>query len=556
MATDGVKRLLLAMGGLACAMPIAFGASLARDDGAVAACDEAVVRTLGRGYTGVFHGLDAMATFPLGAQAHWASLASVGLLGLLCFVLAWQQARLGPYGLGVATAFVGTAIAGFALPVQREAVLVFGSVLGAALTLVPVVEGIPTGLAWAAVGLGLSHDVPTGIACVAALGCSRVVRRERAAIRHIPWVSVGLIPIAWMLWRRHMAPEASVDVGWFAGWLGDGSHAGGVPLAVLRAELGIVALGFATVGLVAGLRNETTRSAAAGLLAIVVVGAGTVVVGAPAGPIRYGSAFLAALAALAVLAAGGMSVAARAIATAKVPLARASAAMVVVIELAVPIRMADDTSLAVSKAPADATGSWNAHVFGDLPKNAVLLVPDGRLLLRARAAQATGALRADVMVLPTHGLSSRVIGIALARDALLVPVVRDLTLYGVPEELSLSQLAAARPVLVAFDAGWDRSFAKHLVPQGAFDRYYVEPRGGIERFKASAESTMDEALMALVRRSPALAEATKELAKARVRAANAAGERDYVEAATSELHRIDTMPDGVEAHVRATRSRR
>ena len=57
----------------------------------------------------------------------------------------------------------------------------------------------------------------------------------------------------------------------------------------------------------------------------------------------------------------------------------------------------------------------------------------------------------------------------IAREPLVAPLVRDLALYGAPEELSLSQLAATRPLLVAFDPRWDKRFARHLVPQGAFD---------------------------------------------------------------------------------------
>ncbi len=90
---------------------------------------------------------------------------------------------------------------------------------------------------------------------------------------------------------------------------------------------------------------------------------------------------------------------------------------------------------------------------------------------------------------------------------------------------------------------WDKRFARHLVPQRAFDRYFVEPRGAVERTRALAP--MDAATLATVLVDPPLAEATSDLLRARANAANAAGERDYEAAATAELARVtpwDAIP--------------
>jgi len=237
-----------------------------------------------------------------------------------------------------------------------------------------------------------------------------------------------------------------------------------------------------------------------------------------------------------ILAACGMAWVVSFVAKAKVPFAKASAAMIVLLELAIPVRVADDTSLAMARAGSDATAKWNARTFADLPHDAVLLLPSARLFLRARAAAAMGAVRPDVIVLPTFGLGSRAMSHELTREALLGPVVRDLALYGAPEEFSLSQLAATRPLFVAFDARWDKLFARHLVPRQAFDRYFVEPRGGIERLKAF--TPLDEPTMHDFAASLPLADATRDLLSARAVAATATGEREYADAAIAELGRI------------------
>src|SRR6185295_18115239 len=98
-------------------------------------------------------------------------------------------------------------------------------------------------------------------------------------------------------------------------------------IAIARGELGAVALAFAAGGAVALVRSKITRPIAASLIAIAIAGAVFPALGAPAGPARFGGALLAGLAAISVLAAAGMAAVVALVAKAKVPLARASAAM-------------------------------------------------------------------------------------------------------------------------------------------------------------------------------------------------------------------------------------
>lgn len=523
-----MRRSTLFLGALAVAVPTTLAALFAKGDGVSASCDEAVLRTLGRGYTGVFHGLDGLVALPFGAHPQWASMGCAGLLGLVVF--AAVRPRLSRSLAGV-LAFVAAFLATITLPVVRESTLAFGTVLGAALALVPLIQGVPGGVRVAAVALALSCDVPTGVAAGVALASSEWPRR-----RDVLWALVGVVPILWMLVRRRVSPESSLDVGPLSGWLGDGAQH--VPPSegwrIIHEQLGLFAVTLAIVGVVASWRasRRWTLSAVA-LFAFGLVGP---VLGAPTGPTRYGSSLLAALAVTAMFTASGIASLAEVVARARIPMARTSAALIVVLCLALPARIADDTTLALSSAPPDPTAAWNERVLGGLPRDAVLLLPTPELVRRAKAARAAGALASSVLLVSVHGTSG--VGRAIVTEPLLTPVLRDLVLYGAPEELSLSELAAARPVLVAFDARWSRSLAKHLVPEGLFDQYLVEPRGAIEREKTLAAASIDEPTMTAIRKVPTLASATVALLRARVLAARATGERDYVQGATSELLRI------------------
>ena len=541
------KRWLDVAGGV-CAAIVPLAVGLARGgDGIEASCDAAVVRVVGRGYTGGLHGLDAMLGAPLGAHAHFATLGCAVGLGVVAYVLARRLTRTTvPDAFGVVLAVIAAALATLTFPAQRESMLVGGSVLGAVLVLGPVLlasVGARSAFVAGAVGLAATYDAPTGVAAAAACAAVWLASGAKRSWSALAAALVGVVPVAWMLLRRDAAPDASLDAPFFSGWLGEGGRAAprAVAWTVARSELGVVALAAAAYGAVLALRSRVARPIGAALASVVVAGVAASALGAPAGPDRFGAALLAALAATSVLAAMGMGAVVLAVANARVPLARASAAMIVLLELAIPARVADDASLAIRKLGPGETHRWNARVFGGLPHDAVLVVTTSRMLLRARAAATTGELRGDVLVVARSGVSGRAIGRLIAREPLLAPVVRDLALYGAPEEFSLSELATARPLFVAFDAsmsGWDTRFARHLLPQGAFDRYFVEPRGGAERMKAFATCALDESVARAIAADPALRDATRDILVSRALAGAAAGERDYARAATVELERV------------------
>lgn len=525
----------MAFGVASGAIPLAFAIVHARaSSGIEAACDEGVVRVLGHGYTGVLRGLDAFVTAR-------GPVVCAALLGVVTFVVARRLVRAAAPSspvLALVLATVAAALASTTFPAQREAAIVSGGTLGALLVMLPcalALEGAPAIATFASLGLAATYDVPVASTATSALVVLLVASRTRVKPIWVGAMIVGAIPLAWMAWRRSVAPEASLDVAPFANAMGEGAEHGARTIAVTiaRSELGVIALAFAALGAFVAMRSRVTRAAGASLAAIVLVGAAMTALGAPAGPARFSGALLAMLASLAIFSACGMAAIASFVGSAKIPAARASAMMIVLLEIAVPVRVMDDATLAMSKRHgAEDTAKWNARVFGDLPRGALLLLPTARLFLRASAARASGALRDDVIVIPTFGLGARATSVAIVREPLVSPLVRDLALYGAPEEFSLSELAATRPTFVAFDPRWDKRFARHLLPEHAFDHYFVEPRGASDRLKAFVPGELHDDV-----EDATLALATRDLLRARALAAAATGEREWTDATLAELRR-------------------
>jgi hypothetical protein len=296
--------------------------------------------------------------------------------------------------------------------------------------------------------------------------------------------ALGLAP--WLLAVVNLrAAHAPLLPSLVSGWIPTRAGAAGAPPA-LFAELGTALPVLAIAGAVAALLRARVRAAASALVTLVACGATAAWAGAAHGPSRFAGVWLAATAALCVLAGVALQAIVLWVAEARVPFARASAAMIVLLELALPVAEADE-SLANDRSPerARAASSWNDLTFGVLPPRTVVLATDPRLVERARAARAVGELRGDLAVVAVSRAGVSLEPRALAGDAALVPLRRDLELSGGPSESSLSSLATVRPVVMVYESAWGRAIARHLVPSSVFlDGFAPEPRGASDRRRA------------------------------------------------------------------------
>ena len=168
----------------------------------------------------------------------------------------------------------------------------------------------------------------------------------------------------------------------------------------------------------------------------------------------------------------------------------------------------------------------------------MVLVADRGTMRRVASARAAGEMRGDLVVVPAYDVQGRAGQRALLTEPRLARLYRDMALGIPPEELSLAQLSAQRPLLGTFDPKWDRTLSRHLVPAGLTSRFETEPRGASDRKKAlDAFLASKERLVRITvaKKDAELAAATAALLRARAVGLAATGERDLLSRALDDL---------------------
>ncbi len=501
-----------------------------------AAHDEGVVRAVGLGWVGAWRAMDApfaalLEWVPLGtrvARAAVASTVACGVAGGALFVMARRLVRrVADTGvLGTVVAGIASLAATLSPAWQVEGCAPAGSCFGALLVLLAGAlggDGGPEGLRALVCGLAMAYEPLVGVAAIAAAAAGGAVQWRRA----LPWFALGWAPFMIGLARR-VSPLATA-AGLFARSLGErGESPAGAPLALLQ-EVGTLSCVAALAGLVVAWRAPEARRAVIAFAAVVAVGVVAMAGGAPAGPSRYGAPVLAGIGAAYAIAAVALQAIVRLVDQARVPFARASASMILVLEAVIPARAADDASVRADERQATASAAWNDAAFGELPADTALLVGDPGVHARLLATRAAGEMRPDVAVVPLFDLAGPAALHELARDPSLRSLWHDATLVGPPQEVSLSALASSRPITLPYDPAWERALARHLVPVGLFGRFEPEPRGASDRRRALDETApARDALARLAASDRELQALTASLLRARLVAFAAAGERDVI----------------------------
>jgi hypothetical protein len=229
----------------------------------------------------------------------------------------------------------------------------------------------------------------------------------------------------------------------------------------------------------------------------------------------------------------------RLVARARIPFAKASAAMIVLIELTFPVHFADDAIARSLERARGQASTWDDVAWGTLPAGSVLMVSDARIMRRIVASRAAGVLRGDLAIIPTYDLDGPIARRELAHEPKLAPFWRDMAITTLPEEFSLSSLAASRPLALVYDARWEHGLARHLVPVGLVARFETEPRGASDRRHALdgfaprrdrlARATINERDLELI-------QSTAILLRARAIALAATGDKDLVMRGIDDLH--------------------
>jgi hypothetical protein len=564
---EGVPTAGVAIGGALrgfCAAVVAAFAALGAVSVGPAVHDDGIVRAVGAGYTGAFRALDLWVAspamlLPFGTRAFRAGLASAfvaGLCAYLLFDVARELAFAAPRALerigwggpasprqdrlAVVVSAVAVLAALLAPSWQSEAAAPAGAVTGAAIVLAAlrVRTMVPAGLV---LGLATSYEPFVLLAALAAMAPELVenVRREsewrRSAGHALAGFAVGLMPLALGIVAMRRVPELALDVPLFT-FLQHGVPASLKTFALT--EIGFLLLVATGAGIALALLVPSVRRSLLSLAAVAVVGALAVQLGAHAGPNRFDAVVLAALACALVLGATTLAAVVLAIARARVPFAEASAALVVVLELVLPVRAIDETLTRREAHAKHGAAVWTDIAWGGAPPAAVLLVPDRGTMRRIASARASGDMRGDLVVVPAYDVQGREGQHALIREPKLAALYRDMALGIAPEELSLAQLGSQRALLAAFDPKWDRTLARHLVPVGLLSRFEPEPRGASDR-KHALESFLPAkdrlVRIAVAKRDPELAAATATLLRSRAIGMAATGEREMLSRALDDL---------------------
>jgi hypothetical protein len=491
-----------------------------------------------------WHALDAMvghllALVPLATRAARAALGAtlaLALAGAVAFglVRALLDACAETRRLGAVVAAVSVSLPLAGVAWQSEGSAIGGASTGAVLALLPLamlvvrVDGVvPRHAASFCLGLAAGYEPLVGGCALAGVAVfsvlsvlggqaprpSSMAAWKAAASPAAASFAAGLAPLV-VACGRVRASGGSVLASLATPWPAAGGaslHAS--PWAVLQADTGPVTLLLAAGGIVLGSLSVRARPVTAALGALALAGVASGWVYPRSGADHASGPHLAALVAVSGLAGVAMQGIVRAVARAKVPFARATAAMVL-IEIVLPVEAADE-ALARPHHRDQATAGWDDVTWGELPPGAVVVLTDERFCRRALAARARGALRDDVSIVmgSAPGASSRRV---LASDPLLLPLWRDLEIFGAPAEASLTALAAARPVAMSYEPRWGRGIAVHLVPDGVLDRFETEARGASDRRSAMAAfAPRRDRLRGWIRGEPELESITARMLRAR-----------------------------------------
>ncbi len=519
--------------------------------------DEAVVRALGLGWTGAFRALDVVAAslfqvLPLGTRAFRAGLGSAGLSGVsggLLFILAKRllaacksAPRVGP--IVAALASVVASLSGAWIV---ESSVAGSSILGVVLGLLPIVlvSTQPEPRNWTllagALGLAVSYEPLVGlVACAGSLAyvaCAGALPGRSALLGCVLALFASLVPVGVSWAYGHFASVRLADAAWPSP-LGEGTHLGARGVVdLIRSELGWMLAGSGLVGAARALVARRSRGPGAAILGMLLASALAVALGAPAGPWRFGAPALLFVGAVAVLAAVPLQWGVAAVAEAKVPLAPASAAMVVLLALTVPVLTLDDAMARSEVRAKDGSRAWDDAAFEALPAGTLLLVPDRGLYARALASKATGELRADLSIVPSYDTGSSVAERELAGTPELKPLLRDYALYGEARERTLSSVAASRPLAFGLVPSWERALSRHIVPRGLLSIFCAEPRGASERREAVETASAVAAQLhdaVVTSGDAALAALTASVLDSRARSLSTLGEKDAATRVTDD----------------------
>lgn len=339
----------------------------------------------------------------------------------------------------------------------------------------------------AALGVLVAESLPSALAAMAGAVAMLVTAERRPSARlWLPLVAVTAIaagvlalPVLW----RPLAPSSLDDVARLfstAGLHAVPRGSGRETVLAWIAQLGLVQLGLAALGLVLGASRARQRVSVMLLVALPLVD-----LASPATQWLDGSPTALrplGVAAFALAATLGVAEVVAFLRALELPAARVASVLAVVFHMTLAAVTCEEAGFTADRTARLAAEEWTELALDRLPRNAALVVRSPDLAWRLWCAQRVEGHRPDVLLVASP-LLVRSAGIArlLPHGPEVAPILRDLALAGSASEYSLSVLADARPLRVELDATWEPRMLTHVLLDGPWLRFDAEALGKSDR---------------------------------------------------------------------------
>ncbi len=449
---------------------------------------------------------------PLGPAPFRSALLSAAALGISSWLLfriarrLLEHERLSPW-LTSMLACIAAVMAASSISWQREATIGGGACVAAACALGALditmqvtrrdarslVPQCTTQWLWVALlsGATLAENLPAGVAIIVVCAFVALAAGKRPPLRLVPWLMATVTVVFALLvapvFLRPLAPRNWADVGHALSAVSlhtlDVQTTRKAALAAWMSEVGVVALGLATIGLLTGIWRESRRAWMSALVGLVVVDLAYPLQAAPTLSAEPLTALRAlAVGALSVAAAIGVSEVVVFLRSLKVPMATTASVLTVVFHITVVAVACEEAAFAADRSQHFAAEEWTDEALEKLPRGAAVLVNSAPLTWRLWSAQMLSGQRPDVIVVPTPLLKHGYVTNNLVPSAPAVTqILRDYALSGQASEYGLSLLADARPLMVELDERWNRQTLSHLTIDGPWLSYAPQVLGKSDR---------------------------------------------------------------------------
>ena len=455
--------------------------------------------------------MQAASLVPLGPLPFRMALVSVFALSL-CAALVFLLARRVLQN-HVPDSFLNTPLAGIAAlcatlgpGLQGEATVAGGATLpiAAGLFVLWIVTNDDASrvrrhtLAAVALGMLVAESLPAACVVFVAVVASTIVRKDWPQDKR-GWIAPGAflaVAAAMMLpsLLRPSSPHAALNFGHSLSQLDlasiDPLAQYTTGLGAWRMEVGVATLLLAALGGVIGVVRKRTRFVVVSLLVMVAV---DVVLPASQGGVLTADLLSSirgfAIAAVAVCACVGVQTVVTTLCDTGLPMAKAAAVLVLLLDLTLVAVTAERAAYAVDRTSARGASVYTDEALIRLDPNAMVLARSHAIVWRLLAAQIVSGARPDVVVVPLPLVARGNVAVGvLSVEPGASMLLRDMALEGTVGEHAVSRVSDRRHLYVELDPSWNTSIATHLKADGLWLSLEPQPLGRSDRRIAAAEA--------------------------------------------------------------------